>query len=229
MKKTIMNLAVALVGLFGTTSANATVYFQSDFNGLSELATSVNGGLLTLGAYGLPLEGGYGAIRNAYLRPSEGQAFTIYGGRTFNGANTGAISGLAADRANGFSLLRMTGSYLAKGNYNNSAAWNQTAQIQFQNTVGYFTYNSIEIGPTGSNGWQDFTMDLDLSGLASDRNHIGEIQANFFIGGNNPGEFQFDNIKVETLAVAAIPEPSVASLLGFGVLGLVATRFRRRS
>ena len=227
MKKAIMYLAVALVGLFATTSANATVYFQSNFNGLAESTTSVNGGLLTLSAYGLPLEGGFGAIRNAYLLPSGGQAFTIYGGRADNGANTGAISGLAADRNNGFSLLRMTGSYLAKGNWDNSVAWNQTAQIQFQNTAQYFTYNSIVIGPTGSGGWQDFTMDLDLSGLASDRNHIGEIQANFYMAGNNAGEFQFDNITIQT--VAAIPEPSVASLLGFGVLGLVATRFRRRS
>ena len=37
-----------------------------------------------------------------------------------------------------------------------------------------------------------------------------------------------DNIVFQT-ASAPIPEPSVASLLGFGVLGLVATRFRRRS
>ena len=31
------------------------------------------------------------------------------------------------------------------------------------------------------------------------------------------------------VTVTAIPEPSVASLLGFGALGLIATRFRRRS
>jgi len=37
-----------------------------------------------------------------------------------------------------------------------------------------------------------------------------------------------DNIIFQT-ASAPIPEPSVASLLGFGVLGLVATRLRRRS
>ncbi len=41
-----------------------------------------------------------------------------------------------------------------------------------------------------------------------------------------------DNIVFQTASApitAAVPEPSVASLLGFGVLGLVATRFRRRS
>jgi len=41
-----------------------------------------------------------------------------------------------------------------------------------------------------------------------------------------------DNIVFQTASApitAAIPEPSVASLLGFGVLGLVATRLRRRS
>jgi len=226
MKKTIMNLAVALVGLFATTSANATIYFQSDFNGLANSTTSVNGGALTLRAYGFPFEGGYGAIRDAYQLSSEGQAFTIYGGRTFNGANTGAIGGLSAERDNGNSILRITGSYLAKGNYNNTVPWNQRAEIQFQNTAEYFTYNSLVV-TTASAGWQNFSLDLDLSGLASDRNHIGEIQANFFMGGNNVGEFQFDNLTIQT--VAAVPEPSVASLLGFGVLGLAATRFRRRS
>jgi hypothetical protein len=41
--------------------------------------------------------------------------------------------------------------------------------------------------------------------------------------------FQPSGLLIDNVVVAAIPEPSVASLLGFGVLGLVATRFRRRS
>ena len=217
MKKTIMNLAVALVGLFGTTSANATVYFQSDFNGLSESATTINGGLLSLNAYGVPSQ--YGIVRD--------NALTIYGGDLYNGASSARLVGLGADLAAGKSLLRMTGEYRTK------SAWNGTpfataAEIQYQNNSWNFNYNSLSVN-TVTPGWTAFTLDLNLAGLATDVSHIDMINLNFFIGGGAPGEFQVDNLKVETIAVAAIPEPSVASLLGFGVLGLVATRFRRRS
>ena len=214
MKKIIMNLAVALVGLFGTTSANATVYFLSDFDGLADSTKSINGGALSLGAYGGPAQ--WGIIRD--------DALTIYGGQAYNGANSGAISGLATDLANGLSLLRMTGTYKTFSAYDGTA-WASTAQIQWQNTMNYSVYNAVTVGTAGVSDWTDFTLELDLAGLTG--NHIAEIQANFFLGGTTPGDFHVDNLKIET--VASIPEPSVASLLGFGVLGLVATRFRRRS
>jgi hypothetical protein len=218
MKKAIMSLAVALAGLFGTTSANATLYFQSDFNSAATSATTVNGGVLNLNAYGLPST--YGVVR--------GGALSIYGGEDHNGANTGAISGslLAGDLANGLGLLRMTGQYNTQPNYAN-VAWNQTGSILWSNPFTYSTYNSIVIS-ANSNGWVDFTLDLDLVNL--NPSYLGQIQANFYIGGAtpyNPGELRIDNLRIET--VASVPEPSVASLLGFGVLGLVATRFRRRS
>ena len=217
MKKAIMNLAVALVGLFGTTSANATVYFQSDFNGLGNSTKVINGGLLSLTAYGEP--NNHGIVRAG--------ALTIYGGQAHNGANSGAISGLATDLANGLTLLRMTGQYKTFPAYDNTP-WNRSAEIGWQNVNWYSNYNSIVVtNPTSD--WVDFTLDLDLSGLATDVAHINMIQANFYVAGTAPGDFHVDNLKVETIAVAAIPEPSVASLLGFGVLGLVATRFRRRS
>jgi hypothetical protein len=216
MKKVIMSLAVAFAGLFGTTSANATVYFQSDFSGLQNSTKSINGGLLTLGAYGNPAT--YGIVRDSSL--------TIYSGATYNGANSGPIAGLAADRDSGLSILRMTGSYKTFAAYDGTP-WSSAASIQWSNAAAYFPYTTIEIGSSGVDHWTDFTLDLDLTGFNTERNHIAEIQANFFIGGNAPGDFHVDNLKIET--VASVPEPSVASLLGFGALGLVATRFRRRS
>ena len=211
-----MNLAVALVGLFGTTSANATVYFQSDFNGQGDGTTSVGGGALTLNAYGLPNT--YGLFR--------GGALTIYGGEAHNGAVSAALVGLGSELAAGRNLLEMTGQYRTKSAYDNTP-WNQTAQVQFQNSMGWgFSYNSFAV-TQATPDWTDFTLRLDLAGLATDVSHIDMIQVNFYMPGNNPGEFQVDNLTVQT--VAAIPEPSVASLLGFGVLGLVATRMRRRS
>ena len=215
MKKVVMSLAVAFVGLFGTTSANATVYFQSDFNGLSPSTKVINGGLLSLTAYGVPNQ--YGIVRD--------NALTIYGGDEHNGASSARLVGLGADLAAGNSLLRMTGEYKTKSAFS-GAAFATIADIQYQNTTWYFSYNN-KIVDTPTADWTSFTLDLDLAGLTGP--HIDMINLNFYIGGGAPGEFQVDNLKVETLAVAAIPEPSVASLLGFGVLGLVATRFRRRS
>ena len=211
MKKALGIITALFLSL--GAQAKATIYFQSDFNGLADSTTSVNGGLLTLSAYGEPVN--WGIHRSGTL--------TIYGGGQYNGAVTGFISGLASERAAGNNLLRMTGSYQTKGNYDNSSPWSQTAEIQFQNGAAFFSYNSIVVGPSGSGGWQNFTLDLDLAGLATDRDHINEIKMNFFIGGNAPGEFQVDNLRLET-----IPEPSSAALMGLGVAGLLAFRMRRK-
>ena len=213
MKKAIMNLAVALVGLFGTTSANATIYFQSDFNGLATSATTINGGLLSLNAYGVPFQ--YGIVRD--------NALTIYGGDAHNGASSARLVGLGADLAAGKSLLRMTGEYRTK------SAWDETpfattAKIEYQNNTWHFDYNKLVVN-TVTPGWTAFTLDLNLAGLATDVSHIDMINLNFYIGGNAPGEFQIDNLTVQTV----VPEPTSASLLGLGLAGLLATRLRRRS
>jgi hypothetical protein len=217
MKKVIVSLAVAFAGLFATTSANATVYFQSDFDGLADSTKVINGGLLSLTAYGEP--NSWGIVRN--------NALTIYGGAQYNGASSARLVGLGTDLANGLSLLRMTGEYRTKSAYDGTA-WAQAAQIQYQNTTWNFNYNSKAVS-TSTPDWTGFTLDLNLAGLATDAPHIDMINLNFFLGGTAAGDFQVDNLKVETIAVAAIPEPSVVSLLGFGVVGLIATRLRRRS
>jgi hypothetical protein len=211
MKKIIMNLAVALVGLFGTTSANATVYFQSDFNGLAESVTTINGGLLSLTAYGVPSQ--WGIVRD--------NALTIYGGDAHNGASSARLVGLGADLAAGKSLLRMTGEYRTKSAWD-GAAFATTAKIEYQNTTWYFDYNNKTVN-TPTADWTSFTLDLDLAGLTGP--HIDMINLNFYIGGNAPGEFQVDNLTVQTV----VPEPTSASLLGLGLAGLLATRLRRRS
>jgi len=211
MKKTIMNLAVALVGLFGTTSANATIYFQSDFNGLDPATKVINGGLLSLSAYGVPNQ--WGIVRD--------NALTIYGGDAHNGASSARLVGLGADLAAGKSLLRMTGEYKTKSAWD-GAAFATTAKIEYQNNSEYFNYNSLVVSTITPN-WTSFTLDLDLAGLGTP--HLDTINLNFYIGGNAPGEFQVDNLTVQTV----VPEPTSASLLGLGLAGLLATRLRRRS
>jgi len=85
----------------------------------------------------------------------------------------------------------------------------------------------------------DWNNDVILN-LALDSSLVGKT-LNFGIDltsrDNGQGGFSntymgVDNIVFQTASApvtAAVPEPSVASLLGFGVFGLVATRFRRRS
>ena len=215
MKKVIVSLAVAFAGLFATTSVNATIYFQSDFNGLADSVTTINGGLLSLGAYGVPSQ--YGIVRNS--------ALTIYGGDAYNGAATAGIVGLGADLAAGNSLLEMTGQYRTQNGYPN-LPWNTRATVEFANTNNWGPYNSFAV-TSATSEWTNFSLYLDLAGLGTDVAHIDMVKVVFNITGNNPGNFQVDNLKVQT--IAAIPEPSVVSLLGIGVAGLVATRLRRRS
>ena len=213
MKKVIVSLAVALVGLFGTTSANATVYFQSDFNGLDPATKVINGGLLSLSAYGVPNQ--WGIVRD--------NALTIYGGDAHNGASSARLVGLGTDLANGLSLLRMTGEYRTKSAWDGSP-FATTAKIEYQNNEWYFDYNKLVVNAS-TPGWTSFTLDLNLAGLATDAPHIDMINLNFYIGGGAPGEFQVDNLTVQTV----VPEPTSASLLGLGLAGLLATRLRRRS
>jgi len=210
MKKVLSLLTALVLGL--GIQANATVYFQSDFNGLATSTKSINGGLLTLTAYGEP--GNWGIIRD--------DALTIYGGGDHNGASSARLVGLGADLAAGKSLLRISGEYRTKNAYS-GAAFATTAKIEYQNNTWYFDYNKLTVN-SATPDWTAFNLDLNLAGLATDAPHIDMINLNFYIGGSNPGELQVDNLLVQTV----VPEPSSATLMGLGVAGLLAFRLRRK-
>jgi hypothetical protein len=72
-----------------------------------------------------------------------------------------------------------------------------------------------------NSGSSSFSVSADLTGKS---NLI--MQYGFMVSGINANPAQSG---LGSAVVSAVPEPSVASLLGFGVLGLVATRLRRRS
>lgn len=209
-------LAAVAYAFMSIGAANAdTTYFLSDFNSYPDTATVIAGGSNSLSAYGLPNT--YGLIRDDGLG---GKALNIYGGEQFNGAASGPFGGLAARIASGETLLRMTGVYRTTAAYDNTP-WNQTAQIQFQNSVGYFTYNTIVVS-AATPAWTPFVLDLDLSGL--DVGQLGQVQANFFIPEYNPGQFQVDD-----LAIRTVPEPSSMALLAGGLGVVAAVSSRRRS
>ena len=213
MKKLLLSLTLVCASI-GAAKAQ-TIYYSSDFDSFPDTATVLPGGSNSLTAYGLPTQ--FGLIRDD---GSGGKALNIYGGNPFNGANSGAFGALSERISAGETLLRMTGEYRTTAAYD-GAPWNQTAQIQFQNTVGFFTYNFIEVS-SSTPDWTPFTLDLNIAGVNADQ--LGQIQANFFIPGTNVGQFQVDNLTVQT----TVPEPSTYALLALGGAGLGAHLMRRR-
>ena len=109
----------------------------------------------------------------------------------------------------------------------------------------WYSYLTTEAGYGASSSFSllssqtDWNNDVILN-LALDSSLVGKT-LNFGVdltarsdgnGGFSRTGIAVDNIVFQTASApitAAVPEPSVASLLGFGVIGLVATRFRRRS
>jgi hypothetical protein len=213
MKKLLLSL-IFVCAAIGAAKAQTTYYF-SDFNSFPDNATVLPGGSNSLTAYGTPAE--FGLIRDD---GSGGKALNIYGGQAFNGAGSGAFGALSDRISAGETLLRMTGEYRTTDAFDGTP-WAQTASIQFQNTVGFFTYNFIEVS-SSTPDWTPFTLDLNIAGV--DPGQLGQIQANFFIGGTAAGQFQVDNLTIQT----TVPEPSTYALLALGGAGLGAHLIRRR-
>lgn len=210
--------AAIVCGCLAVGTAHAdTTYFFSNFNSFADSATVVAGGSNSLSAYGLPNQ--FGIIRDD---GNGGKALNIYGGEQFNGAASGAFGGLAARIAAGETMLRMSGVYRTTPAYDNTP-WNQTAQIQFQNTVGFFTYNSIVVSAS-TPAWTPFELDLNLAGL--DPGQLGQVQANFFIPEFNPGQFQVDDLTIQT--INPVPEPSTYAMVAAGAAGAGLRMIRRR-
>jgi hypothetical protein len=100
---------------------------------------------------------------------------------------------------------------------------------------GAFAYFSIY-----SNSWDHWYTErvaLDFNNgewgnasVAMTLDNAGQIGANILFGvGVYAQNYSKNGLYIDNVVTASVPEPSVASLLGFGVLGLVATRLRRRS
>jgi len=63
--------------------------------------------------------------------------------------------------------------------------------------------------------------------ISFDGNQVGaNLQYGFMVVSEN---YQPNGVFVDNVTISNVPEPSTASLLGFGIAGLIATRLRRRS
>jgi len=231
MKKAIMSLAVAFVGLFST--ANAQVLFTQDFQSGPRTGPAAGGtGTQSLAPYGYSVSGGaqtalendngnfYGKVWNAYWNPDgESSANVQFGLDAWGGGNLLSSYGLAAGNTVNYDLRTKIADVVGAG-----GTLGLTIRFFNNNFNRYFESDSVFLSIAGEST-SDWTYH-SLSAVIPDGAEI--IQFGMFNKINNwsPGSAYIDNVVIST---AAIPEPSVASLLGFGALGLVATRFRRRS
>ena len=242
MKKVIMNLAVALVGLFATTNSNATVLFSDNFEARGATgATSIGGGwnmnkevFTASGAYA----GGYYPNPPGTFGPN-----AILTGQ--GGAGQGTYSGKLYPDFDGW-----WGDWTNNKIVKTSLLFNKTLTaediapgvIQMD-----FDFKTLPIGPNASviafakllnsdfsQTWYTQTLTLSSADWSSGSTWLTfngtQVGANAQFGFTTiSSNYEAATVFMDNVVIASVPEPSIASLLGFGALGLVATRFRRRS
>ena len=231
MKKAIMSLAVAFAGLFAT--ANAQVLFTQDFQSGPRTGAAAGGtGQQSLAPYGYSVSGGantaleetngnfYGKVWNAYWDINGESSANVQFGRDFwGGGNALSSYGLLAGNTVNYSIdTRIADAVGAGGSIGLTIRFFNSNFTQFYDADSVF----FSIVGESQTDWTTHTLSAVIPVNAE------IIQFGMFnkISNWSPGSAYIDNVVIST---AAVPEPSVASLLGFGVLGLVATRFRRRS
>jgi len=230
MKKAIMSVAVAFAGLIA--SANAQTLFTQDFQSGPRTGGGAGGtGSQSLAPYGYSVSGGantaleetngnfYGKVWNAYWTPyGESSANVQFGADAWGGGNALSSYGLLAGNTVNYSIDTRIADAVTGGQLG------LTIRFFNRNFNEYYEADSVFLSLAGESrtDWTSHT----LSAVIPVKAEI--IQFGIFSAINNwsNGSAYIDNVVIST---ASIPEPSVASLLGFGALGLVATRFRRRS
>jgi hypothetical protein len=144
--------------------------------------------------------------------------------------------------------------YIGGGALGNPGNKKMEANLYAENTGGLLnqtlTFSGVVDSYTLASGYRvkafikDFAADYGSYNIVETvLSSVGTFEISYLNGGNAARHLQWgfqtygpnawgtdaDAMGSVVISASAIPEPSVASLLGFGVLGLAATRFRRRS
>ena len=240
MKKTIMNLAVALVGLFATANANATVLFSDNFESSGPADSSLgapwemskqvfnssgvyqNGYFpgTTFGPNAIVAGGAGGSAFSAKVWPDYGYGPDWADGNRVAVNLLVSKSGLTtADIAPG--IIRFDFDYLRDPNPGANAQAFGFIKLLSSNYADTYATRTFALAASGD--WLRGSVDMTFDGTQTGLNLQWGITVSDSAYSGGAG------VRIDNVVVSSIPEPSVASLLGFGVLGLVATRFRRRS
>jgi len=212
-----------------TQSGGKGAYLWGNGWGLGDVKSTVTGNTVTLEPnYNCfaPTDSYWSNYRAAGRDPITEEAYPAVTGTIGNKFMEGSTFIEQKGLLNG-SLLSFTGSvdsYSLNSAYSAVAFikvfkyagfWNNTTS-QWQDAWNYDDQNIAYGSLTGGT----FTVNRDLTSATND----DIFQYGFTVAGRNANPAD----TMGSVVVSAIPEPSVASLLGFGVLGLAATRFRRR-
>jgi len=233
MKKTVISLAVALVGLFA--NANAQTLFTQDFQSGPRTGIGPNGtGEQSLAPYGYSVYHGaataiesdgngnyYGKAWSSYWWQTVDSAINVQFGRDAWGAGSLLSSyGLSAGSTVNYDIDTKIADPMHAGGALGLTLRFFTADFGWMFPESVFT--SI-VGESQSD-WTHHSLSAVIPVNAA------IIQFGLFNQINNwsPGSAFIDNVEISA-STASVPEPSVVSLLGFGVAGLIATRLRRRS
>ena len=210
----------------------------------------LNGNAPNYGARQFESSWGLGDVKTTVLSPT-----SLLLQPNYNNVGTALSTGNDADKAYWYNATTQLGnkwtvaqSFTSPGGGLRGASTDGslTFTANYGNTLaaGYTVKPWIVIFGGGVEGWVAYDWNTKIFGdalAAGDGSFsISTAGQDFANWGGNP-LFQI-GFEVQGLAanptqesalgsvrITAIPEPSVVSLLGFGALGLVATRFRRRS
>ena len=233
MKRAIMSLALAFTGLIASANAQ-TILFYQDFQYGPRTGGNPDGtGQQSLAPYGYSVYNGantalendngnfYGKAWSNYWWDSADSAINVQLGRDKWGAGSLLSSyGLAAGSTVNYDLRTKIADAVGPGGTLGLTLRFFTADFNYMFPESVFT----SIVGESQTEWTQHSLSAVIPVDAA------IIQFGLFNQINNwsPGSAYIDNVQIST-STASIPEPSIASLLGFGALGLVATRFRRRS
>jgi len=256
MKKIMNSVVIAVTCfVFGLTNAYATVVTVGGASAVGSdnpnqlwqgymQVFDVNGNQPNYDAFMFQSEWGLGAVQTTVLSPTSlllQPNFNLYGNGTdafYTNPTTGAgikwtVGQSFTSPGGGLRAASTDGILTFTANYDNTLAAGYTVR-PWINIIGggdgwvAYDWQTKIFGEALATGAGTFTIDTMSIGIAN-RGSNSLLQIGFEVQGLVANVADASRLGSVRITPAAVPEPSVVSLLGFGVAGLIATRLRRRS